>query len=173
MRAEAVSSDFSRRIREAVWSQEPRLPVPEVTTLESWVSQSSALRRFGSMLFGAFGAVALVLAAAGLYGTLLYTVGQRRQELGIRLALGAGRGRIQNEVIGKGVLQAGLGVLVGALGALAVGQLLESFLFGVSPTDPVSLAAASATLFATAVVASWFPAHRAARTDPLETLKAE
>lgn len=165
--------DLARRVREAVWSEEPALPVPSVETLDAWLSDSSATRRFGSVLFGAFGGVALLLAGAGLYGTLLYTVGQRRQELGIRLALGAGRARIQNEVIRTGVGQAALGVLCGGLAAHLLGSLLESWLYGVSDTDPVTLVSAAAVLFATAVTAAWFPAYRAGRTDPLETLKAE
>lgn len=173
VRAPETSSDFARRVREAIWSQEPDLPVPSVATLDEWVSRSSATRRFGSFLFGAFGVVALLLAAAGLYGTLLYTVGQRRQELGIRLALGAGRGRIQNEVILRGVVHAALGVFAGAIIAVNVGRLLESWLFGITATDPVALTSAALVLFATAVAASWFPAYRAGRTDPLETLKAE
>ncbi|NNF13757.1 MAG: FtsX-like permease family protein, partial [Gemmatimonadetes bacterium] len=149
------------------------LPVPQVVPMEEWISESSATRRFGSLLFGAFGVVALLLAAAGLYGTLLYTVGQRKQELGIRLALGAGRGRIQNDVIRKGVIHAAVGVTLGGLIAVWVGRLLEVFLFGISTTDPVALGSAAAVLFLTAVLASWFPAYRAGRTDPLETLKAE
>lgn len=173
LRAPELSEGFAREIREAIWSQEPNLPVPQVTTLETWVDDSSATRRFGSLLFGAFGLVALLLAAAGLYGTLLYTVGQRRQELGIRLALGAGRGRIQGDVIRRGVIQAAVGVVVGAVVALWVGGLLEAFLYGVSATDPVALASASGILFVTAVAASWLPAYRAGRTDPLETLKVE
>lgn len=173
LRAPDAPADFARRVREAIWSEEPSLPVPQVTTLEEWVSESSSTRRFGSLLFGAFGVVALLLAAAGLYGTLLYSVGQRRQELGIRLALGAGRGRIQSEVIRRGVAQAALGVVLGALVAVWAGGLLETFLFGISATDPVALASAAAVLFAAAVLASWVPAWRAGRTDPLETLKVE
>ena len=173
LRTTRAGSGFARQVREAVWSEEPTMPVSEVAALESWVADSSATRRFGSLLFGAFGIVALLLAAAGLYGTLLYTVGQRRKELGIRLALGAGRGRIQNDVIRKGVLHAAVGVTVGGLMALWVGSLLEAFLYGVSTTDPVALGSAAAVLFLTAVVASWFPAYRAGRTDPLETLNAE
>lgn len=173
LRAPEASASFARQIREAVWSEEPGLPVPQVTTLEDWVSESSSTRRFGSLLFGAFGVVALLLAAAGLYGTLLYSVGQRRQELGIRLALGAGRRRIQSEVIRRGVVQAALGVVLGAGVAVWAGGLLETFLFGISATDPVALASAAAVLFAAAVLASWVPAWRAGRTDPLETLKAE
>ncbi|MDH3272491.1 MAG: FtsX-like permease family protein, partial [Gemmatimonadota bacterium] len=173
LRVVEPSDGLARLIREAVWSVEPDLPIPTVERLDDWVEESSATRRFGSLIFGAFGVVALLLAAAGLYGTLLYTVGQRRQELGIRIALGAGRRRIQNDVIGKGVLHAGVGVVVGAVVAVFVGRLLESFLFGVSATDPFALTSAALVLFATAVVASWLPAHRAGRTDPLETLKSE
>lgn len=173
LRVQGPDEGLVRRVREAVWSEEPGLPVPAVDPLEGWVSGSSAPRRFGSLLFGAFGIVALLLAAAGLYGTLLYAVGQRRQELGIRIALGAGRARIQGEVLRNGVTHAALGVLVGGVAAYAAGSLLESWLYGVSATDPVALASAGAVLFATAVAASWFPAYRAGRTDPLETLKAE
>lgn len=173
VRASDVGPGFARQVREAIWSEETSLPVPEVAPLDEWITESSATRRFGSFLFGAFGIVALLLAAAGLYGTLLYTVGQRKQELGIRLALGAGRGRIQNDVIRKGVVHAAIGVTVGALIALWVGRLLEAFLFGISTTDPVALGSAALVLFLTAVLASWFPAYRAGRTDPLETLKAE
>jgi putative ABC transport system permease protein len=173
LRVADAPGDLARSVREAVWSEEAALPVPSVEPLEGWLSGSSATRRFGSVLFGAFGAVALLLAGAGLYGTLLYTVGQRRQELGIRLALGAGRARIQNEVIRTGVAQAALGVLCGGLAAHLLGGLLESWLYGVSDTDPIALGSAAAVLFATAVTAAWFPAYRAGRTNPLETLKAE
>ena len=173
IKAAEPTEGFARLVREAIWSEEPDLPVPSVTELEIWVEDSSAIRRFGSLLLGAFGAVALLLAAAGLYGTLLYTVGQRRQELGIRIALGAGRGQIQNEVIRKGVVHAASGVLIGGLVAIAVGRLLESWLFGVSGTDPIALTSAALVLFFTAVAASWFPAYSAGKTDPLEALKAE
>jgi putative ABC transport system permease protein len=173
LRLSDVSANLAQQIREAVWSVEADLPVTDVATLEGWLDDSSATRRFGSLLFGAFGTVALLLAAAGLYGTLLYTVGQRRQELGIRLALGAGRGRIQNDVIRHGVVHAAVGVAAGVLLTVWVGRLLESWLYGVTGTDAVTLASSAAVLFATAVAASWVPAYRAGRTDPLETLKAE
>src|SRR5690606_42151559 len=103
----------------------------------------------------------------------LYTVGQRRQELGIRLALGAGRARIQSEVIRAGAVQAALGVVGGMLVAYFVGRLLESWLSGISATDPLALAFGAAVRFATAVAAAWLPAYRAGRTDPLETLRVE
>ncbi len=173
LRVTDVPANLSQQIREAVWSVESDLPVTEVATLEAWLDDSSATRRFGSFLFGAFGTVALLLAAAGLYGTLLYTVSQRRQELGIRLALGAGRGRIQNDVIRRGVVHAAVGVATGVFVTVWVGRLLESWLYGVTGTDALTLASSALVLFGTAVAASWVPAYRAGRTDPLETLKAE
>lgn len=162
-----------RTLRRAVWDAVPTMPVPTVRSMEEWIGMSTAGRRFDSVLFGSFGVLALVLAAAGLYGTLLYSVGQRRRELGIRLALGAGRGSVQRDVVTRGLLLTLVGVLLGLAGAWAAGRFLESRLHGREPTDPGALLAATAVLLAVAVLASWLPARRAARTDPLETLKAE
>lgn len=173
LRAMDAPGGLAGSIREAVWSQEGSLPVPTVSPLDEWMERSSATRRFGSLLLGAFAAVALLLAAAGLYGTLLYAVGQRRRELGIRLALGAERGRIQREVVRAGVVQAALGVIVGVVAAAFAGRLLESWLFGIGATDPLSLGWAAAVLFGTAVGASWIPAYQAGHTDPLDSLRAE
>jgi predicted permease len=160
-------------IREAIWAVEGDLPVPTVTALSTWIDRSTSARRLGGTLFGAFGTIALVLAAAGLYGTLVYAVGQRRRELGIRIALGAGRQRVQGEVLRRGVGLAIVGVIIGGAVAWFTTRLLESFLFGVAPGDPVAFAGSAALLLAAAVVAAWVPAWRAGRTDPLETLKAE
>jgi predicted permease len=164
---------LGRGVREAVWSVEPDLPVPTVVPMTDWVARSSSGRRLASMLLSAFGTIALLLAAAGLYGTLLYAVGQQRRELGIRMALGAGRRDIHTRVIARGFTLAVLGIGVGALVSWWFGRLLEGFLFGVSATDPIALTGAALTLLGTAVLASWLPALRAARTDPLETLRAE
>ena len=115
----------------------------------------------------------VVLAAGGLYGTLLYAASQRRRELGIRIALGARRGRIQGEVVAGGVGLSAVGVVLGVPAAIYLGRLLESFLWNVSPTDPTSVVGAAAVLLATAAIACWLPAYRASRTDPLEVLRAE
>ena len=117
--------------------------------------------------------MALILAAAGLYGTLLYTVGQQRRELGIRLALGAGRGSVERQVVSKGLVLAGLGSMLGLGGAWATGRFLESRLYNLEPTDPSTLVSAVIALLLVASIASWLPARRAGRTDPLETLKVE
>lgn len=164
---------LARSLREAIWQVAPDLPIPTVRTMEDWVAASVSGRRFDSAVFGAFGLAGLLLAAAGLYGTLLYNVRQQRRELGIRLALGAARGRVEREVVVRGVRLAVLGVAIGLAGSVWAGGLLESRLFEVGATDPVALGAAALALLTAAVVSSWLPARRAGRTDPLQTLKAE
>ena len=137
------------------------------------MERSTASRRFDSVLFGAFGALALLLAAAGLYGTLLYSVGERRRELGIRLALGAPASELVRRVVLRGVALASAGSALGLVGAWLVGRALESKLYGLDAHDPGTLALAAGVLLATTLVASWLPARRAGGTDPVLTLKAE
>ncbi|MEJ2218101.1 MAG: ABC transporter permease [Gemmatimonadota bacterium] len=160
-------------LRRAVWAAQPDVPVPTVRSMQSWLDRSTAGRRFDSVIFGVFAAVALLLAAGGLYGTLLYMAGQRRRELGIRLALGASRARIEGAVLRGGVALGVAGIALGLLGAWFSNRLLQSRVWGVGRADPVALGGAAAVLLLTAVVASWLPARRAGRVDPLETLRAE
>jgi putative ABC transport system permease protein len=164
---------WARMLREAVWNVAPSMPVPTIRTMEEWVDRSTATRRFDGVLFGSFGTLALILAAAGLYGTLLYTVGQRRREMGIRVALGAARARVQSQVVSQGLLLAIVGCSVGLGVAWGVGRWLESRLFGVSSTDSVTLLGTVAILMAAALLASWIPARRASRVDPMEVLREE
>ena len=166
-------SGFAQMLRAAIWQAAPDLPIPTVRSMEEWLDRSTAGRRFDSALFGAFGVVALLLAAAGLYGTLLYNVRQRRKELGIRLALGAARSSVERRVVGRGVRLAAMGSALGLGGTWVAGRFLESRLYDVPTTDPLTLASATLVLLATAALASWLPARRAGRTDPIETLKAE
>jgi predicted permease len=170
---ESVGDDLARQLSRAVWSVEPNVPVPTVRSMSSWVELATAGTRFESALFTAFGAVALLLAAGGLYGTMSYTVGLERRELGIRLALGARRRAIEARVVRRGLALAAAGAALGLAGAWGSGRLLEARLFGVEPRDPTTLASAAAVLLATAAVACWLPARRAAATDPLETLREE
>lgn len=164
---------LARTLREAVWREEPNLPVPTVQPIEEMVDVSLAGRRFDSAIFGTFGALALLLAAAGLYGTLSYNVRQRSRELGIRLALGAGRGAVERDVVVGGMTLTIIGGVLGVGGAVWIGRLLESRLYQVEAADPWALGGAAAALLLAATLASWFPARRAGRTDPLETLNAE
>lgn len=164
---------WSGILREAVWAGAPNMPVPTVRTMEEWVDRSTARRRFDGVLFGAFGGLALLLASAGLYGTLLYTVGQRRRELGIRMALGAGRRRVETQVVTTGLTLAALGCGIGLAGAWGVGRFLESRLFELEATDPTTLVSAVGVLLAAAALASWFPARRASRVEPMQVLREE
>ena len=173
VRAPGASSDIVDVIRKAIWSVDPNLPVPSVVRLQSWIDDSSGIRRLSSALSSAFGAIALLLAAGGLYGTLTYAASQRRRELGIRIALGAGRGRIQGDLLAGGVGLVLGGLALGLPAAIHLGRMLESFLWNVSTTDPPTLVVSSLVLLGIAALASWLPAHRASRTDPLEVLKAE
>ena len=169
----SANRGMPQALRQAVWAAAPGLPVTTVRSMQAAVDASTAGRRFDSVIFGTFGALALLLAAGGLYGTLLYVAGQRRRELGIRLALGASRGRIEAQVLRAGVGLAVVGVTLGLGAAWMTNRLLESRIWGVGRGDPVSLAGAALVLLVTAVLASWIPARRAGRVDPLETLRIE
>jgi predicted permease len=170
---EGAVPDVPRRLREAVWSVEPDLPVPVVRSMDVWAAMATARTRFDSWIFTTFGVVGLLLAAAGLYGTLLYAVGTERRELGIRLALGARRRSLEARVLGRGLRTAGAGAVAGGMVAWASGRLLQNRLYGIEASDPATLATAVAVLLVTAAVASWLPARRAAATDPIETLRQE
>ena len=163
----------ARAIREAVWSVEPDLPVPTVESMEALERRSTMGPRFDSVLIGAFSAVALLLAAGGLAGTLFFLVGERRREIGIRMTLGAAGHTVVAEVVRRGLLWAAWGIVLGLGGGLAAARLLKDRLFGVSTTDTVTLIVTSALLLVIALGASWLPARNAARTDPLETLRTD
>jgi predicted permease len=173
VRANAAVPELPRLLREAIWSVEPDLPVPLVRSMEGWAQMATARTRFDAWLFASFGAVALLLAGGGVYGTLLYTVGARRRELAIRLALGARRRGVEAEVVGRGVRTAAFGAALGVGAAWGAGRLLGNRLFQVEPNDPLTLACATTVLLLVAAVASWIPAHRAASTDPLDALRQE
>jgi predicted permease len=173
VRVEDGGDGLAQRLREAVWRVDPSLPVPAVHPIEDWISGSLRAQRFGSVVSSGFGLIALLLAAGGLYGALLYSVGQRERELGIRLALGADPTRIRARILASGLRIGVMGAGIGLFGAWGLGRLLEGFLYGVQPTDPAALGGAALLLMATALAASWWPARRAAGTDPLSTLNTE
>lgn len=173
VRVDDGADGLAQGLREAVWRVDPALPVPTVHPMEDWISESLGAQRFGSVMSSGFGLIALLLAAGGLYGALLYSVGQRERELGIRLALGAEPARIRVGVLASGLRIGAIGAGIGLFGSWAVGRLLEGFLYGVQPTDPAALGAAAILLMATALAASWWPARRAAGTDPLSTLSTD
>jgi len=124
------------------------------------------------LLLGVAAAMALALSAVGMYGVIAYLVGQRRGEMGIRLALGADGRRVTRLVVGESAKLAATGVVIGLAGAAAVTRVMRTLLFDVSPTDPLTLGAVAMLLLAIAVAAAWVPARRAARVDPVEALRA-
>jgi ABC-type antimicrobial peptide transport system permease subunit len=137
------------------------------------IGESLGERKFQMMLLTAFGAIALLLASVGIHGVVAYSVAQRSKEIGIRMALGAQGSTVLRMVVGSGLRLALFGVGLGLLGAVAVTQALRRALYQVSATDPLTFAAVSALLLAIAVLASWAPARRATRVDPMSSLRAE
>jgi hypothetical protein len=164
---------FAGRIRDAIWSVEPDLPVPTIRAMSEWSTLATARMRFDSALTTVFGLVALLLVAGGLAGTLLYTVGLEQREMGIRLALGATGDGLERRVMRRGLLITASGATLGLLGAWLAGRLLESRLFGVDARDFGTLLLATAFLLSIAALASWIPARRAAATDPMRSRRAE
>jgi ABC-type antimicrobial peptide transport system permease subunit len=141
--------------------------------MDQMLESSLGQRRLSMILLGAFSAIALLLASIGIYGVLAYSVTQRSRELGIRMALGAARGRVLRLVIGQGMALAAVGILIGLAGALALTRLLGTQLYSIKPTDPATFAGVSFLLAAIAFVATLVPALRATRVDPVVALREE
>ncbi len=160
-------------VREAVHDIDPGLPIYNVQTLQSIVDLSVAQPRLNGALMAVFAAAALLLAALGLYGVISYSVTQRRQELGLRVALGAQPGAVLRLVLREGAMLAGVGIAVGAVGALFAARLIRSWLFGIGPADPASFLGVAVVLAAVALAASYLPARRAARVSPLIAMRGD
>jgi predicted permease len=173
VRTSLPADAMARTLREAVWSIDRDLPVPRVEPVADLLGEQTAQRRLNLRLLGAFAALALVLAALGLYGVMAYSVSQRTGEFGIRLALGAAPGDLQRLVLGQAAQLVALGLGAGVLTALALGSVVESMLFGVPARDALTYAAVVAVLGAAALLAAWLPARRAAKVNPMEALRAE
>ena len=164
---------FASTLRRVVREVEPEVVLSGVEPLVETLTQSTAQRRFTMLVLGVFAGVALLLAMVGVHGVLSYTVAQRSRELGIRMALGADRANVGRLVMGQGALLAVSGVALGLLGALAAARVLSTLLYGVRPTDPLTLASVAVILGTVALAATWLPARRATRVDPLVALRSE
>ena len=160
-------------IRQAVRDVNPTAGITDVRTMEDVVAESLARQRFSMTLIATFAALALVLATVGLYGVLALIVGQRRREIGVRLALGASPRAIVRLVLREGAGVAVIGVIVGLAGALALTRVLEALLYGISSRDAITFAGAAAFVAVVTLAATWVPARRAARLDPRSALAAE
>jgi putative ABC transport system permease protein len=159
--------------RQLVREIDPALPAFAITPLSEVVSDSVAQRRFSMLLLGVFAAVAVFLAAVGLYGVVAYAVSQRTQEIGVRLAIGAQRRHVMNLIVGGGMRLALAGVAIGIAGALGLSGFLEAMLFDVRPLDPASYTVTAAILLSVAALACYVPARRAMRVDPIVALRNE
>jgi putative ABC transport system permease protein len=158
-------------VRRSVWNVDPDQPVWKIRTVASLIDRSIATRRFLLLLVGFFGISAAILAVLGLYGVVTAGVSQRTREIGVRLALGATRASVLALVLRDGVRLGAAGIAVGLAGALAAANLLESFLFGITPRDPATYAVAAGVLMASALLACWLPGRRALRVDPAISLR--
>ncbi|MFQ5695496.1 MAG: FtsX-like permease family protein, partial [Terriglobia bacterium] len=160
-------------VKSEAHSLDDSLPVYSVLTLESMLADEFSQRRFAVILLGLFAALALVLAAVGLYGVMAYVVSQRTREIGIRMAMGARPGDVLRLVVGQGMALTLIGIAVGLAGSLVLKRFLAGFLFGVSATDPVTYGGVALLLAGVALAASYAPARRATHVDPLEALRYE
>ena len=162
-----------RSVLAIVREQDPLLAVADIRTMEQVISDSVAERRLTMLLLAIFASAALILAAVGIYGLIAYSVTQRTQEIGIRMALGAQRAHVLRMVVGHAVALSAIGVVLGAAGAAAVTRLMERLLFDIRPGDPLTFAAVAGLLMCVAAAASYIPGRRAARVDPIVALRAE
>ena len=160
-------------VRKAVWEVDKDQPVSNIRTMEDILSESIARQRFTMLLLGIFAGVALLLAAVGIYGVMSYSLAQRTHEIGIRMALGAQRSHVLKLAVGQGLKLVLIGVAIGLAAALALTRVMKTLLFGVSATDPTTIVAISVLLVGVALLASYIPARRATKVDPLVALRYE
>jgi predicted permease len=165
--------DMPPAVKEAIWSVAPGRAIAGVTTAEESFGRVTAARRFNMLLMTLFAALALVIAATGIYGVIAFVVGQRTREIGIRVALGARSGEVVGQFVRQGAVVLLTGIAAGAAGAWALAHTVEAFLFEVQPREPLVFGAVAALLGLVGLVACWLPARRAARVDPLTALRAE
>jgi putative ABC transport system permease protein len=173
VRTAASPGQFFAPIRQALRSVDPSVPLGDVASMEDRLYRSMAQPRHWVALLGAFAAAALGLAAIGIFGMLSYMVTTRRREIGVRMALGAGRRTVVRMIVGNGLTHALVGSALGLIAALLSTRALTTLLYDVSASDPTALAAVTAVLLAVALVACWLPARRAATIDPLEAIRHE
>lgn len=160
-------------MRRAVWSVDGSLPVYDVTSMNSVIAESLARRRFMMLLLAVFSGIALLLAAVGLYGVLSYSVAQRAREMGLRIALGATPRQVRWLVLRGGMAVVGFGIALGLIGGLLATRLVSQMLFGITAIDPLTYTGVAVLLVGVALAASYVPARRATKVDPMVVLRYE
>jgi len=173
VRADGNNEALAGQVKNQIWSVDSQLPVTKLRAMTDVMAASLAAQRFNMTLMGIFAAVALVLAAIGIYGVISYSVTQRTHEIGVRMALGAETGDVLKIILRQGLQLAGIGVALGIGAAFALTCVMSSLLFGVSTTDPVIFAGISIILTGVALGAAFIPARRAAKVDPMIALRYE
>jgi len=171
VRTDVDPMSLATMVRRTVWEIDKDQPVSDISSMEEIVSQSVARQRFSTLLLGVFASLALLLAAVGIYGVMSYSVAQRTHEIGIRIALGAQRSDVLKMTVGEGLRLVSTGLVIGLAGALILTRLMSSLLFGVSANDPTTFITISVILVSVAVLASYVPALRATRVDPMFALR--
>ena len=170
---ETGTAGLAALLRDSVHAVDPLIPVPGARSLGSIVTTSLGSERFRTQLLTLFAGLALLLASIGIAGVMSQSVRQRTAEIGVRMALGAEPRRVVRGLLAEGMRLAGLGLLIGVAGALAISRVLSSFLYGVGAADPATYAAVALLLAASAALACWIPARRAASIDPMRALRSE
>ena len=173
MHTKTDPTNFLAPVRREVQAIEKNLPITDIRPMTELLGNSLYAARMGAGLLGVFGLLALLLAAVGLYGVMAYSVTRRTREIGIRMALGAQKSDVLRLVLYEGMALVGVGILLGLLGAFALTRLLASFLYGVSTTDPSTFISIAVFLAAVALLASFIPARRASKVDPMIALRYE
>jgi putative ABC transport system permease protein len=173
VRAAVDPARVANAVRAAIWAVDKDQPVQDIQTMDERLGGFAAVRRIYTLMLGIFAGIAVALSAVGVYGVIGYSVSRRRNEIGIRMALGAKSGDVMRMVLRQGMLLAGIGVLLGIGGAMAATRALSSMLYGVRPADPLTLAAVSLLLAVVALAACYLPARRATRVDPMLALRSE
>jgi putative ABC transport system permease protein len=160
-------------VRNAIWSVDKDQPVANIDSMENIVAGAVARQRFSMLLLAIFAGLALVLAAVGIYGVMSYTVAQQTREIGIRIALGAKRRDVLRMTVKQALKLVGLGLLIGLPSAFILTRVMSSLLFGISATDPITFVSISLVLTGVAMLASYIPALRATKVDPMVALRAQ
>jgi predicted permease len=173
LRTSVDPEGLATAVQREIESMNPGIPVEDVRPMTSLVSEALAQARLSLILMSGFGLLALTLASVGIYGVISFAVSQRTREFGIRMALGEAPDQIRRGVLGEGIRLVAVSIVVGLMGAAALGQFVSSLLYGVDATDPITYAVVAAVLGGVATLASWVPARRATRIDPMGALRIE